>query len=175
MRERLQPDLFCCTSPIYRAQEPRVCGTGCLDACVMAAGSLGLTCSGCPVRRLLLVLLFLAPDFPSCLWQLTKNEKQWSQWRPTAWRWDACFRWRHRWEMWRWMITSSCSLCPPSGVRALLRASGSTLLMLKRSQESEPSAHARGNDCQLYCDPEACACSQAGIKCQVSPPWPVVA
>ncbi|KAM6112258.1 LOW QUALITY PROTEIN: cysteine/serine-rich nuclear protein 2 [Phoenicopterus ruber ruber] len=57
---------------------------------------------------------------------------------------------------------------PTKRRRALLRASGvhrideekQELRAIRLSEEC-------GCDCRLYCDPEACACSQAGIKCQV--------
>lgn len=54
--------------------------------------------------------------------------------------------------------------------RALLRASGVHRIDAEEKQELRAIRLSReecGCDCRLYCDPEACPCSQAGIKCQV--------
>ena len=62
---------------------------------------------------------------------------------------------------------------PTKRRRALLRASGVHRIDAEEKQELRAIRLSReecGCDCRLYCDPEACACSQAGIKCQVSPP-----
>lgn len=67
---------------------------------------------------------------------------------------------------------------PTKRRRALLRASGVHRIDAEEKQELRAIRLSReecGCDCRLYCDPEACACSQAGIKCQVSPRWPEVA
>ena len=67
---------------------------------------------------------------------------------------------------------------PTKRRRALLRASGVHRIDAEEKQELRAIRLSReecGCDCRLYCDPEACACSQAGIKCQVSPLSPVVA
>jgi len=61
---------------------------------------------------------------------------------------------------------------PTKRRRALLRASGVHRIDAEEKQELRAIRLSReecGCDCRLYCDPEACACSQAGIKCQVSP------
>lgn len=63
---------------------------------------------------------------------------------------------------------------PTKRRRALLRASGVHRIDAEEKQELRAIRLSReecGCDCRLYCDPEACACSQAGIKCQVSPSW----
>lgn len=60
---------------------------------------------------------------------------------------------------------------PTKRRRALLRASGVHRIDAEEKQELRAIRLSReecGCDCRLYCDPEACACSQAGIKCQVS-------
>ncbi|XP_072214255.1 cysteine/serine-rich nuclear protein 2 isoform X2 [Excalfactoria chinensis] len=59
---------------------------------------------------------------------------------------------------------------PTKQRRALLRASGVHRIDAEEKQELRAIRLSReecGCDCRLYCDPEACACSQAGIKCQV--------
>lgn len=64
---------------------------------------------------------------------------------------------------------------PTKRRRALLRASGVHRIDAEEKQELRAIRLSReecGCDCRLYCDPEACACSQAGIKCQVSQIWP---
>lgn len=64
---------------------------------------------------------------------------------------------------------------PTKRRRALLRASGVHRIDAEEKQELRAIRLSReecGCDCRLYCDPEACACSQAGIKCQVRPHWP---
>lgn len=64
---------------------------------------------------------------------------------------------------------------PTKRRRALLRASGVHRIDAEEKQELRAIRLSReecGCDCRLYCDPEACACSQAGIKCQVSHIWP---
>lgn len=66
---------------------------------------------------------------------------------------------------------------PTKRRRALLRASGVHRIDAEEKQELRAIRLSReecGCDCRLYCDPEACACSQAGIKCQVSLSWPEV-
>lgn len=67
---------------------------------------------------------------------------------------------------------------PTKRRRALLRASGVHRIDAEEKQELRAIRLSReecGCDCRLYCDPEACACSQAGIKCQVSPSLPEMA
>ncbi|NXU50932.1 CSRN2 protein, partial [Turnix velox] len=59
---------------------------------------------------------------------------------------------------------------PTKRRRALLRASGVHRIDAEEKQELRAIRLSReecGCHCRLYCDPEACACSQAGIKCQV--------
>uniref|UniRef100_A0A8C3GGQ4 Cysteine/serine-rich nuclear protein N-terminal domain-containing protein n=1 Tax=Cairina moschata TaxID=8855 RepID=A0A8C3GGQ4_CAIMO len=59
---------------------------------------------------------------------------------------------------------------PTKRRRALLRASGVHRIDAEEKQELRAIRLSReecGCDCRLYCDPEACACSQAGIKCQL--------
>ncbi|XP_030051322.1 cysteine/serine-rich nuclear protein 2 [Microcaecilia unicolor] len=59
---------------------------------------------------------------------------------------------------------------PTKRRRALLRASGVHRIDAEEKQELRAIRLSReecGCDCRLYCDPEACPCSQAGIKCQV--------
>lgn len=66
---------------------------------------------------------------------------------------------------------------PTKRRRALLRASGVHRIDAEEKQELRAIRLSReecGCDCRLYCDPEACACSQAGIKCQVSHNWSVI-
>lgn len=60
---------------------------------------------------------------------------------------------------------------PTKRRRALLRASGVHRIDAEEKKELRTIRLSReecGCDCRLHCDPEACACSQAGIKCQVS-------
>ncbi|KAM9214574.1 LOW QUALITY PROTEIN: cysteine/serine-rich nuclear protein 2 [Leptosomus discolor] len=64
---------------------------------------------------------------------------------------------------------------PTKRRRALLRASGVHRIDAEEKQELRAIRLSReecGCDCRLYCDPEACACSQAGIKCQVDRMFP---
>ncbi|KAE8626753.1 hypothetical protein XENTR_v10006733 [Xenopus tropicalis] len=59
---------------------------------------------------------------------------------------------------------------PTKRRRALLRAAGVHRIDAEEKQELRAIRLSReecGCDCRLYCDPEACPCSQAGIKCQV--------
>ncbi|NXX41368.1 CSRN2 protein, partial [Tricholaema leucomelas] len=59
---------------------------------------------------------------------------------------------------------------PTKQRRALLRASGVQRIDAEEKQELRAIRLSReecGCHCRLYCDPQACACSQAGIKCQV--------
>ncbi|XP_038608787.1 cysteine/serine-rich nuclear protein 2 [Tachyglossus aculeatus] len=59
---------------------------------------------------------------------------------------------------------------PTKRRRALLRAAGVHRIDADEKRELRAIRLSReecGCDCRLYCDPEACACSQAGIKCQV--------
>ncbi|XP_069509474.1 cysteine/serine-rich nuclear protein 2 isoform X1 [Ambystoma mexicanum] len=59
---------------------------------------------------------------------------------------------------------------PTKRRRALLRASGVHRIDAEEKQELRAIRLSReecGCHCRLYCDPEACPCSQAGIKCQV--------
>ncbi|NWU73136.1 CSRN2 protein, partial [Pterocles burchelli] len=59
---------------------------------------------------------------------------------------------------------------PTKRRRALLRASGGGGIDAEEKQELRAIRLSReecGCDCRLYCDPEACACGGAGIKCQV--------
>ncbi|KAM8778670.1 cysteine/serine-rich nuclear protein 2 isoform 2-T3 [Rhynchonycteris naso] len=59
---------------------------------------------------------------------------------------------------------------PTKRRRALLRASGVHRIDAEEKQELRAIRLSReecGCDCRLYCDPDVCACSQAGIKCQV--------
>lgn len=65
---------------------------------------------------------------------------QWSRWRPMAWHWTMFQMKTLMWKMWRWMITSSCSLCPLSGAGPCWGRQGSTASMLRRSKNFEPSA-----------------------------------
>ncbi|XP_076851659.1 cysteine/serine-rich nuclear protein 3 [Brachyhypopomus gauderio] len=54
--------------------------------------------------------------------------------------------------------------------RALLRASGVKKIDVEEKHELRAIRVSRedcGCDCRLFCDPETCACSLAGIKCQV--------
>ncbi|KAM4702449.1 cysteine/serine-rich nuclear protein 2 [Discoglossus pictus] len=59
---------------------------------------------------------------------------------------------------------------PTKRRRALLRSAGVHRIDAEEKQELRSIRLSReecGCDCRLYCDPEACPCSQAGIKCQV--------
>ncbi|XP_043939388.1 cysteine/serine-rich nuclear protein 2 [Protopterus annectens] len=59
---------------------------------------------------------------------------------------------------------------PTKRRRALLRASGVNRIDAEEKQELRAIRLSReecGCDCRLYCDPDVCTCSQAGIKCQV--------
>ncbi|XP_033927369.1 cysteine/serine-rich nuclear protein 2 [Melopsittacus undulatus] len=59
---------------------------------------------------------------------------------------------------------------PTKRRRALLRAAGVQRIDAEEKQELRAIRLSRedcGCDCRLYCEPELCACSQAGIKCQV--------
>ncbi|XP_005991474.1 cysteine/serine-rich nuclear protein 2 [Latimeria chalumnae] len=59
---------------------------------------------------------------------------------------------------------------PTKRRRALLRASGVRRIDAEEKQELRAIRLSReecGCDCRLYCDPEICSCSKAGIKCQV--------
>ncbi|XP_036389443.1 cysteine/serine-rich nuclear protein 2 [Megalops cyprinoides] len=54
--------------------------------------------------------------------------------------------------------------------RALLRASGIARIDAREKAELRAIRLSReecGCDCRVYCDPQHCGCSQAGIKCQV--------
>ncbi|XP_048834206.1 cysteine/serine-rich nuclear protein 3-like isoform X1 [Brienomyrus brachyistius] len=54
--------------------------------------------------------------------------------------------------------------------RALLRASGVKRIDVEEKHELRAIRVSRedcGCDCRIFCDPETCACSMAGIKCQV--------
>ncbi|XP_023656616.1 cysteine/serine-rich nuclear protein 3 [Paramormyrops kingsleyae] len=54
--------------------------------------------------------------------------------------------------------------------RALLRASGVKKIDVEEKHELRAIRVSRedcGCDCRIFCDPETCACSMAGIKCQV--------
>lgn len=54
--------------------------------------------------------------------------------------------------------------------RALLRSSGVKKLDVEEKHELRAIRVSRedcGCDCRLFCDPETCTCSLAGIKCQV--------
>lgn len=55
--------------------------------------------------------------------------------------------------------------------RALLRASGVKKIDVEEKHELRAIRVSRedcGCDCRLFCDPETCTCSLAGIKCQVN-------
>ncbi|MEE6471815.1 hypothetical protein FKM82_009377 [Ascaphus truei] len=59
---------------------------------------------------------------------------------------------------------------PTKRRRAMLRSAGIHRIDAEEKQELRAIRLSReecGCDCRLYCDPEACPCSQAGIKCQV--------
>ena len=54
--------------------------------------------------------------------------------------------------------------------RALLRSSGVKKIAVEEKHELRAVRTSRedcGCDCRAFCDPETCACSAAGIKCQV--------
>jgi len=56
--------------------------------------------------------------------------------------------------------------------RALLRSSGVKKIDVEEKHELRAIRMSRedcGCDCRVFCDPETCACSLAGIKCQVKP------
>lgn len=56
--------------------------------------------------------------------------------------------------------------------RALLRSSGVKKIDVEEKHELRAIRMSRedcGCDCRIFCDPETCACSIAGIKCQVIP------
>ena len=68
---------------------------------------------------------------------------------------------------------------PTKKRRALLRASGVKKIDVEEKHELRAIRLSRedcGCDCRVFCDPETCTCSLAGIKCQVrigiSPPAP---
>lgn len=55
--------------------------------------------------------------------------------------------------------------------RALLRSSGVKKIDVEEKHELRAIRMSRedcGCDCRIFCDPETCACSIAGIKCQVN-------
>lgn len=55
--------------------------------------------------------------------------------------------------------------------RALLRSSGVKKIDVEEKHELRAIRVSRedcGCDCRLFCDPETCTCSLAGIKCQVN-------
>lgn len=57
--------------------------------------------------------------------------------------------------------------------RALLRSSGVKKIDVEEKHELRSIRVSRedcGCDCRVFCDPETCACSIAGIKCQVQIP-----
>ncbi|XP_028928295.1 cysteine/serine-rich nuclear protein 3 [Ornithorhynchus anatinus] len=59
---------------------------------------------------------------------------------------------------------------PTKKRRALLRASGVKKIDVEEKHELRAIRLSRedcGCDCRVFCDPEACTCSLAGIKCQV--------
>ena len=67
----------------------------------------------------------------------------------------------------------SCYFLQPVPIRerrALLRASGVRKIETLEKEECRDIRQSRefcGCECRLYCDPESCQCSLAGIKCQV--------
>lgn len=67
----------------------------------------------------------------------------------------------------------SCYFLQPVPIRqrrALLRASGVRKIEAVEKEECRDIRSSReycGCECKVYCDPETCACSLAGIKCQV--------
>lgn len=63
---------------------------------------------------------------------------------------------------------------PTKRRRALLRASGVRRIDAEERQELRALRLSReqcGCLCRLTCEPRTCACSQAGIQCQVSSGW----
>lgn len=59
---------------------------------------------------------------------------------------------------------------PTKKRRALLRASGVKRIDVEEKHELRAIRLSRedcGCDCRVFCDPETCTCSLAGIKCQV--------
>lgn len=59
---------------------------------------------------------------------------------------------------------------PTKKRRALLRASGVKKIDVEEKHELRAIRLSRedcGCDCRVFCDPETCTCSLAGIKCQV--------
>ena len=71
------------------------------------------------------------------------------------------------------MEADSCYFLQPVPIRqrrALLRASGVRKIETNEKEECRDIRASReycGCECRIYCDPETCACSLAGIKCQV--------
>ncbi|XP_054168379.1 probable serine/threonine-protein kinase ndrD [Oppia nitens] len=69
--------------------------------------------------------------------------------------------------------TDSCYFLQPVPIRqrrALLRASGVRKIETQEKEECRDIRVSReycGCECRIYCDPETCSCSLAGIKCQV--------
>ncbi|XP_067139128.1 cysteine/serine-rich nuclear protein 3 isoform X2 [Centruroides vittatus] len=67
----------------------------------------------------------------------------------------------------------SCYFLQPVPIRqrrAMLRASGVRRIDSLEKEECRDIRASRefcGCECKIYCDPDACSCSQAGIKCQV--------
>ncbi|KFM75108.1 Cysteine/serine-rich nuclear protein 3, partial [Stegodyphus mimosarum] len=67
----------------------------------------------------------------------------------------------------------SCYFLQPVPIRqrrALLRASGVQKIDSLEKEECRDIRSSRefcGCECKIYCDPDTCTCSQAGIKCQV--------
>ncbi|GFT82181.1 hypothetical protein NPIL_326151 [Nephila pilipes] len=67
----------------------------------------------------------------------------------------------------------SCYFLQPVSIRqrrALLRASGVQKIDSFEKEECRDIRSSRefcGCECKIYCDPDTCSCSQAGIKCQV--------
>lgn len=60
---------------------------------------------------------------------------------------------------------------PTKKRRALLRASGVKKIDVEEKHELRAIRLSRedcGCDCRVFCDPETCTCSLAGIKCQVN-------
>lgn len=124
-----------------------------------------------PVRRLLLVLLWHLTFLPVS-WQLTKNGTVESVEADGLTLDDVS---DEDIDVENVEVDDYFFLqpLPTKRRRALLRASGVHRIDAEEKQELRAIRLSReecGCDCRLYCDPEACACSQAGIKCQVSPP-----
>ena len=163
--------------PRYGAQEPRVHRDSRVGVCVVAAGSPGLAWPVVvPVRRLLLMPLWHLTFLPVS-WQLTKNGTVESVEADGLTLDDVS---DEDIDVENVEVDDYFFLqpLPTKRRRALLRASGVHRIDAEEKQELRAIRLSReecGCDCRLYCDPEACACSQAGIKCQVSPPWPEVA